>query len=71
MSLPTPWSLIPIVFPNPQVLVEDGVHYLEDGHFWVEVPGIPEEDEDEEDDPTIPFHPHTKLTFSTQPVQVR
>ena len=51
-------------------MVEDGVHYLEDGHFWVEVPGIPEEEEEEEDDPSFPFHPPTRLTFSTHPVQV-
>ncbi|KAG7156820.1 Neurabin-1-like [Homarus americanus] len=54
----------------PPVLVEDGVHYLEDGHFWVEVPGLPDEDEDEDNDPNMPFHPHTKLTFSKDPVQV-
>ncbi|KAK4323483.1 hypothetical protein Pmani_005798 [Petrolisthes manimaculis] len=53
-----------------EVLVEDGVHYLEDGHFWVEVPGLAEEWEDEDDDPNMPFHPHTRLTFSTRPVQV-
>ncbi|XP_042203284.1 uncharacterized protein LOC121853307 isoform X17 [Homarus americanus] len=53
-----------------EVLVEDGVHYLEDGHFWVEVPGLPDEDEDEDNDPNMPFHPHTKLTFSKDPVQV-
>ncbi|XP_069165716.1 uncharacterized protein Spn isoform X13 [Procambarus clarkii] len=53
-----------------EVLVEDGVHYLEDGHFWVEVPGLPDDDEDEDNDPSIPFHPHTKLTFSKDPVQV-
>lgn len=49
--------------------MEDGVHYLEDGHFWVEVPGLAEEWEDEDDDPNMPFHPHTRLTFSTRPVQ--
>ncbi|XP_071544343.1 uncharacterized protein Spn isoform X4 [Panulirus ornatus] len=53
-----------------EVLVEDGVHYLEDGHFWVEVPGLPEEDEDDDNDPSMPYHPHTKLTFSKDPVQV-
>ncbi|KAK8752251.1 hypothetical protein OTU49_017466 [Cherax quadricarinatus] len=53
-----------------EVLVEDGVHYLEDGHFWVEIPGLPDEDEDEDNDPSMPFHPHTKLTFSKDPVQV-
>ncbi|XP_047482011.1 uncharacterized protein LOC125034296 isoform X1 [Penaeus chinensis] len=53
-----------------EVLVEDGVHYLEDGHFWVEVPGLPEEDEEDELDPTLPFHQHTRLTFSKDPIQV-
>lgn len=58
------------MFPQLQVLVEDGVHYLEDGHFWVEVPGLPEEDEEDELDPTLPFHQHTRLTFSKDPIQV-
>ncbi|KAK7074064.1 protein phosphatase 1 regulatory, partial [Halocaridina rubra] len=53
-----------------EVLVEDGVHYLEDGHFWVEVPGLPEDDDEEDIDPTLPFHPHTKLSFSKDPIQV-
>ncbi|XP_068231055.1 LOW QUALITY PROTEIN: uncharacterized protein [Palaemon carinicauda] len=53
-----------------EVLVEDGVHYLEDGHFWVEVPGLPEDDDEEDNDPTLPFHPHTKLSFSKDPIQV-
>ncbi|XP_066987179.1 uncharacterized protein [Macrobrachium rosenbergii] len=53
-----------------EVLVEDGVHYLEDGHFWVEVPGLPEDDDEEDMDPTLPFHPHTKLSFSKEPIQV-
>ncbi|KAG0720853.1 Neurabin-2 [Chionoecetes opilio] len=51
-------------------MVEDGVHYLEDGHFWVEVPGLPDDDDEFEDDPSFPFHPPTRLSFSTLPVQV-
>ena len=59
-----------ILFQFFQVLVEDGVHYLEDGHFWIEVPGLPEEDDEEDIDPMLPFHPHTKLSFSKDPIQV-
>lgn len=29
---------------------KSGVHYFEDGHFWMEVPGLPETDDDDEDD---------------------
>ena len=30
----------PIEGPTPYV-DDDGVHYLKDGHFWVEMPGLP------------------------------
>ncbi|CAL4078958.1 unnamed protein product, partial [Meganyctiphanes norvegica] len=53
-----------------EVLVEDGIHYLEDGHFWVEVPGLPENDEDDEFEPDLPYHAHTKLSFSQNPMQM-
>jgi len=53
-----------------EVLVEDGIHYLEDGHFWVEVPGLPENDEDDEFEPDLPYHAHTKLSFSQHPMQM-
>lgn len=56
----------------PIVGVENGVHYYEDGHFWMEVPGLLPES-DEEDDET-PFYTHipkpTKVAFSTEPMKV-
>ena len=52
-----------------QVFEEDGIHYLEDGHFWFEIPGLTEEDDDylPED---VPVHQHTKIKFSVEPIQV-
>lgn len=37
--------------PKPVQLVgvEHGVHYYEDGHFWMEVPGLPPEEEEEDE----------------------
>ncbi|RXG70873.1 hypothetical protein Avbf_01730 [Armadillidium vulgare] len=52
-----------------EVLSEDGIHYLEDGHFWIQVPGLMEEDEDDIPD-TVPFHKHTKLKFSQDPIKL-
>ncbi|XP_029174637.1 uncharacterized protein LOC114943213 isoform X2 [Nylanderia fulva] len=57
--------------PGKIVLVENGVHYFEDGHFWMEVAGIPESDEDDEDYPTtIPVKKTTKVSFDTGPMRV-
>nr|XP_031825927.1 uncharacterized protein LOC116424110 isoform X1 [Nomia melanderi]XP_031825928.1 uncharacterized protein LOC116424110 isoform X1 [Nomia melanderi]XP_031825929.1 uncharacterized protein LOC116424110 isoform X1 [Nomia melanderi]XP_031825930.1 uncharacterized protein LOC116424110 isoform X1 [Nomia melanderi]XP_031825931.1 uncharacterized protein LOC116424110 isoform X1 [Nomia melanderi]XP_031825932.1 uncharacterized protein LOC116424110 isoform X1 [Nomia melanderi]XP_031825933.1 uncharacterize len=57
--------------PGKIVLVENGVHYFEDGHFWMEVAGIPESDEEKEDYPTdIPVKKMTKVTFDTGPMRV-
>lgn len=54
-----------------QVLVENGVHYFEDGHFWMEVAGIPESDEDDEDYPsTVPVKKTSKVSFDTGPMRV-
>lgn len=52
--------------------MENGVHYFEDGHFWMEVPGLPESEEEEEDDVDypIPVKKNTKVTFSTGPIKV-
>lgn len=51
-----------------QVFEESGVHYYEDGHFWMEVPGLPESESD--DDSNIPVKPNTKVTFSSGPIKV-
>ncbi|XP_055608890.1 neurabin-1 isoform X2 [Uranotaenia lowii] len=49
---------------------QDGVHFFEDGNFWMEVPGLLESDrDDEEDDPRV-IKKSTKIRFSTKPIQV-
>lgn len=53
-----------------QVIVENGVHYFEDGHFWMEVPGLPESEEEDDLDYPIPVKKNTKVTFSTGPIKV-
>lgn len=51
--------------------MENGVHYFEDGHFWMEVSGIPEsEDEDEDYPSTVPVKKTTKVSFDTGPMRV-
>lgn len=49
--------------------VEHGVHYYEDGHFWMEVPGLPQEEEDDLDYPAYKQKP-SKVAFSTEPMKV-
>nr|CAD7426921.1 unnamed protein product [Timema monikensis] len=56
--------------PGKVVIIENGVHYFEDGHFWMEVPGLPESDDEEELDYPIPVKKNTKVTFSTGPIKV-
>lgn len=57
--------------PGKIVFVENGVHYFEDGHFWMEVAGIPESDEDDEDYPsTVPVKKTSKVSFDTGPMRV-
>lgn len=50
--------------------MENGVHYFEDGHFWMEVPGLPESEEEDDVDYPIPVKKNTKVTFSTGPIKV-
>ncbi|XP_071650272.1 uncharacterized protein Spn isoform X4 [Temnothorax longispinosus] len=60
-----------IPMPGKIILVENGVHYFEDGHFWMEVAGIPESDEDDEDYPsTVPIKKTSKVSFDTGPMRV-
>ncbi|XP_063931025.1 neurabin-1 isoform X4 [Zophobas morio] len=57
----------------PIVGVEDGVHYFEDGHFWMEVPGLLPEDLTEEEEDTkcsIRYSKQSKVSFSTEPMKV-
>lgn len=55
--------------PIKVVGVEHGVHYYEDGHFWMEVPGLPQEEEDDLDYPVFIQKP-SKVVFSTEPMKV-
>jgi neurabin len=48
---------------------QDGVHFFEDGNFWMEVPGLNENDRDE-DEEHIPVKKGFKIRFSTAPIQV-
>ncbi|XP_057658198.1 uncharacterized protein LOC130895088 isoform X2 [Diorhabda carinulata] len=55
--------------------VEHGVHYYEDGHFWMEVPGLPpEEDDDDDDEDELEFPEYapktSKVKFSKEPMKV-
>ncbi|XP_054285488.1 neurabin-1 isoform X8 [Macrosteles quadrilineatus] len=52
--------------PNREVYEEKGIHYYEDGHFWMEMPGLQEA----EDEPNIPVKQNTKVTFSQGPIKV-
>ncbi|XP_046753649.1 uncharacterized protein LOC124416534 isoform X2 [Diprion similis] len=59
--------------PGKIILVENGVHYYEDGHFWMEVAGLPDSDEDDEDLPptVIPVKKtNMKVSFDTGPMRV-
>lgn len=49
---------------------EDGVHFFEDGNFWMEVPGLLENDREDEEEQHIPVKKNTKIKFSTDPIQV-
>lgn len=49
---------------------QDGVHFFEDGNFWMEVPGLLENDREDEEDQHIPVKKNTKVKFSTAPIQV-
>ncbi|XP_012270430.1 uncharacterized protein LOC105694386 isoform X2 [Orussus abietinus] len=57
--------------PGKIVLVENGVHYFEDGHFWMEVAGIPESEDEEEPLPVqVPVKKTSKVSFDTGPMRV-
>lgn len=50
--------------------VEHGVHYYEDGHFFMEVPGLPPEEEDDELEYPAYIKKSTKVCFSSGPITV-
>uniref|UniRef100_A0A6P7H1K1 Neurabin-1 n=1 Tax=Diabrotica virgifera virgifera TaxID=50390 RepID=A0A6P7H1K1_DIAVI len=59
--------------PKPVSIIgiEHGVHYYEDGHFWMEVPGLPPEEEEEEDFECTEYLPKTsRVKFSKEPMKV-
>ncbi|KRT84864.1 hypothetical protein AMK59_1002, partial [Oryctes borbonicus] len=55
--------------PRKIVGIEHGVHYYEDGHFWMEVPGLPQDEEDDLEYPNYVPKP-SKVTFSVDPIKV-
>ncbi|XP_031347575.1 uncharacterized protein LOC116173971 isoform X2 [Photinus pyralis] len=50
--------------------IEHGVHYYEDGHFFMEVPGLPQEDDDDDLDFPVYVRKPSKVSFSTGPITV-
>lgn len=53
--------------------MENGVHYYEDGHFWMEVAGLPDSDDDDDDLPSavVPVKKtNIKVSFDTGPMRV-
>lgn len=61
----------PPVSPK-EVFVDGGIHYFEDGNFWMEIPGLMECDEDDDDDLEYPVFQKktTKIRFSSGTIQV-
>ncbi|XP_037940025.1 uncharacterized protein LOC119672925 isoform X2 [Teleopsis dalmanni] len=55
---------------SKEVYVESGVHYFEDGNFWMEVPGLLDFDNDDLLYPSICVKRNTKVRFSSGPIQV-
>lgn len=54
---------------------EDGVHYLEDGHFWVEMPGLPPAEESVAPVPQVVTNSepargrNRRVRFTTDPIR--
>ncbi|XP_017842376.1 uncharacterized protein LOC108599808 isoform X3 [Drosophila busckii] len=55
---------------SKEVLVEAGVHYFEDGNFWMEVPGLLDFDDDDCSYPPIPVRKNPRVRFSSGPIHV-
>lgn len=53
-----------------EIGTENGVHYFEDGHFWMEVPGLTTQEEDDELDFSLYTPKSSKVTFSVEPMKV-
>ncbi|XP_043284871.1 uncharacterized protein Spn isoform X2 [Venturia canescens] len=57
--------------PGKIILVENGVHYFEDGHFWMEVSGLPDSEDDEDDlPPSVMVKKSGKVSFDSGPMRV-
>lgn len=50
--------------------VEDGIHYYEDGHFWIEIPGLSKEDNNTSLSSSDYIPRTSKVAFSTEPIKV-
>lgn len=62
----------PPVSPK-EVFVDGGIHYFEDGNFWMEIPGLMEcgdDDDDDELDYPVFQKRNTKVRFSSGTIQV-
>lgn len=59
-----------IPVPGKIIMIENGVHYFEDGHFWMEVPGLPDSEEDDELEYPVFVKKSSRVCFSTGPMKV-
>lgn len=56
---------------SKEIFVEGGVHYFEDGNFWMEIPGLTEIDDDDDDlDYPVFVKKNFKIKFSTSAIRV-
>lgn len=55
-----------------EVYSDSGVHYFEDGNFWMEIPGLLDCDDEDDDDLDYPVFvkKNNKIKFSTGPIKV-
>lgn len=55
-----------------EVYSDSGVHYFEDGNFWMEIPGLLDVDDEDDDDLDYPVFvkKNSKIKFSTGPIKV-
>lgn len=68
-------ELVAIGYPpvaSKEVFVnQDGVHFFEDGNFWMEVPGLLDSDKEDDDlEYPVMTKKKSKVRFSSHPIQV-
>uniref|UniRef100_A0A8D8LLH4 Neurabin-1 n=2 Tax=Cacopsylla melanoneura TaxID=428564 RepID=A0A8D8LLH4_9HEMI len=58
--------------PRVEIFEEGGIHYYEDGNFWMEVAGLPDREQElaESAGDNIPVKSNTKVKFSVEPIKV-